>query len=105
MFDMYMDFALKVKEKLMADLNGRIWFDIYPSIDTIIFNVEFKGFKFNYGLNDIQENIIMKSEFATESAEKIKSHYKKSLFNAFFKSEKHKERDNKKKLGLYLEEL
>lgn len=105
MFEMYMDFAMAVKERLLKEVNGRVWFDIYPRIDTVIFHIDFKDFKYNYGINDIQENIMTKSDYAEEITDILKNHYRKSVFNAFFKSDKHKERDEKKKLGIYLEEL
>lgn len=105
MFDVYMNFALIVKEKLLEDVNGKVWFCIYPNADVIIFKINFKDFKFDYSVYDVSNNILFTPNYASETTLKIKNQYKKSVLNAFFKSEKHKERDEIKKLGIYLEEL
>lgn len=98
---MYFDYARSINEKLRSEVNGYVKFKVYIDIDAIIFTINFKDFDFEYAIKDIEEKI-----YAGDSAlmaETILKTYRAAILSAFFKTDKRKERDNKKKLG-FMEE-
>ena len=101
MNSMYYDFARGIKNKLCEDLNGRIVFEIYAHIDTVIFKIFFKDFDFSYAVNNIQERMYAGS--VDEIPEEIKHEYMKAIKRAFFKTEQRKRRDEMAKLGIHEE--
>jgi len=98
MNDMYYEFAKNIKKKLSDDLNGRIVFEIYNHIDTVIFKVSFKDFDYSYAVNNVQDRIY--SGTVDEIPEDFKHSYMKAIRNAFFKNEKHKRRDELVRMGV-----
>lgn len=98
MDNMYYDFAKNIKKKLCNELNGRIVFEIYDHIDTVIFKVYFKDFDYSYAVNNVQDRIY--SGIVDEIPEEFKRNYMKAIKNAFFKNENHKRRDEMAKLGV-----
>ena len=98
----YWDFAQSIRERLRNEVNGRIKFEIYEEIDTIVFKIFFKDFDFNYGINDVQ-SIIYDGSYE-EVVSDILSRYKKAILNGFFKTEDRKRRDEAIRLGIQKEE-
>lgn len=94
--DVYFDFAMSVKRRLNEEINARIVFEIYEDIDTIIFNIYFKGFEFKYAINDIQT--IVYTGRTDEVVTDMLSAYKGCILNSFFKSKARKERDQTKRI-------
>ena len=100
MNSMYYDFAMGIKTKLCEDINGRVVFEIYQDIDTVIFKINFKDFDYSYAVNNVQDRIY--SGTVDEIPEDFKNNYMKAIKKAFFKTEKHKRRDEMVKLGASL---
>lgn len=98
----YWDFAQSIRERLRNEINGRIKFEIYEEIDTIVFKIFFKDFDFNYGINDVQSIIYDGS--SEEVVCDILSRYKKAILNGFFKTDDRKRRDEAIRLGIQKEE-
>lgn len=98
MDNMYFDFAQNIRKKLCNDLNGRIIFEIYSHIDTVIFKIYFKEFDFSYAVNNVQDRIY--SGTVDEIPEDFKRDYMKAIRNAFFKTENHKKRDELVRMGV-----
>ena len=95
---MIYDFAISVKQKLSADVNGRIKFSTYESIDTIIFQIYFKDFEFSYGVNNV--SALVHDGKVSETVEDIENKYKEVLLKSFFKSSERKARELNKSLGI-----
>ena len=94
---LYFDYARAINEKIRAEVNGYVKFKVYSDIDAIIFTVSFKDFNFDYAIKDIEEKI-----YAGDSelvAEEILRTYKAAVLSAFFKTDKRKEHDNRRKFG------
>lgn len=99
MNEMYYEFSKNVKERLSEEINGRIVYEAYPAIDTIIFKVSFKDFDFAYPIANVQE--VLYTGGSTESiVEDFKSSYLKTIKKTFFKSEQRKKRDEMAKMGI-----
>ena len=95
---MYYDFAMNIKSKLCEDVNGRVIFEIYDPIDTVVFKIFFKDFDYSYAINNVQDRIY--SGTASEVPEEIKRQYMTTIKKAFFKTENHKRRDEMAKMGV-----
>lgn len=98
MDNMYIDFAKSVKAGLYQEINGRVVFEIYKEIDTIVFKVFFKDFDYAYAVNNIWDRIYSGEPTDTIVADFI-SGYKKAIRRAFFKSEEQKKREQMAKIG------
>jgi hypothetical protein len=98
MDSLYWDFAKNIKDKLSNDINGRIVFEIYKDIDTVIFKVFFKDFEYSYAVNNVQDRIYSGS--VEEIPEAFKKAYMSSIKKAFFKTECHKRRDERAKMEI-----
>lgn len=95
---MYFEYAKSINNKLREEVNGYVKFRVYTNIDAIIFTIDFKDFNFEYAIKDIEEKVYAgDSEFV---ADEILRTYKASVLSAFFKTEKRKERDNRRRLGV-----
>lgn len=89
--DIYWDFAHSVRGRLKEEVNGMIKFEIYGSIDTVIFKIYFKKFEFHYAINEVQSVIY---EGRTEEVvDDILHRYRKTILNAFFKSDERKRKE------------
>lgn len=99
MDSMYYEFAKGIKNKLYEDVNGRIKFEIYDHIDTVVFKIFFKDFEFSYAVNDVQDMIYSGSVDGLPDI--IKKEYMKEIKRAFFKSESHKRRDELSRMGIH----
>lgn len=95
---MYYEFAMGVKEKICEDVNGRVVFEAYENIDTIVFKIFFKDFSFSYPVNEIQDKIY--SGTTGQVVEDFKKAYWASIKRAFFKTENHKRRDEAVRMGI-----
>lgn len=98
---MYYEFSKNVKERLSEEINGRIVYEAYPAIDTIIFKVSFKDFDFAYPVANIQD-LLYSGESAESIVENFKTNYLKTIKKTFFKSEQRKKRDEMAKMGIGL---
>lgn len=94
---LYIDCAKSVVRKLHEELNGRVIFEVYPEVDTIIFKIMFKDFEFSCAVNNIQE-VIYTDQIDAE-VKMILEKYKKAVLSAFFKTDSRKARDNRRKLN------
>ena len=95
---MYFDYAKAVNDKIKAEVNGYVRYRVHTNIDAIIFTINFKDFDFEYALGEIEEKV-----YAGDSelvAQEILGKYRSSIMSAFFKTEKRKERDSKRKFGV-----
>ena len=92
MDQLYYDFVNQMKDGLHKEINGMIRYEVYPSIDTVIFKVRFKDFEYNYALNHISHNIYDGVTIEDHIME-FKRQYLKAIKNAFFKSEERKKRE------------
>lgn len=92
MDNMYFEFAKNVKTRLCNEINGRVVFEIYKDIDTIVFKVFFKDFDYSYAVNNIWDRIYSGQPSDTVVADFIAG-YKKAIKRAFFKTAEHKKRD------------
>lgn len=99
MNEMYYEFSKNVKEKLSEEINGRIVYEAYPAIDTIIFKVSFKEFNFAYPVANVQE-LLYSGGSAESIVEDFKTNYLKTIKKTFFKSEQRKKRDEMVKMGI-----
>ena len=97
MDNMYFEFAKNVKTKLLDELNGKVIFEIYKNIDTIIFKIYFKDFDYSYAVNSVWDRIYSGEPSEVVVADFIAG-YKKAIKNAFFKSEEQKKRDQMVKM-------
>ena len=95
---MYYDFAMGVKTKLCEDINGKITFETYPSVDTVIFKVNFKSFNYAHAINNVQDRIY--SGTVDSIPEEFKHDYLKTIKKAFFKTDNHKKRDEMARMGV-----
>ena len=95
---MYYEFSKNVKERLSEEINGRIVYEAYPAIDTIIFKISFKEFNFAYPVANVQ-NLLYSGESTESIVEDFKTNYLKTIKKTFFKSEQRKKRDEMAKLG------
>lgn len=80
----YYDFAKKLKEKLLDEINGRIEFEIYPNIDAIIIKTTFKEFTFTYACNGIQHKFY-NGDGTAPIVEDFKKEYIRTIKRTFFK--------------------
>ena len=101
--DFYWDFAMSIRNRLKDEINGVVKFEIYGGIDTIIFKIYFKEFDFKYGLSEVQS--IVYDGRIDEVVDNILSAYRRSILNAFFKTESRKKRDAEIRLGINKEEF
>ena len=101
MNSIYYDFAMGIKSKLCEEINGRIVFEVYSPIDTVIFKVNFKDFEYSYPVNNVQDRIY--SGTVDEIPNDFKRSYMNSIKKAFFKTDNHKRRDEMTKLGVMSE--
>ena len=100
MNSMYIEFANKVKGKLIAELNGFVRYELYSNIDTVIFKICFKDFDFAYALNHVADSIY--NGISVDSiVEDFKKCYLKEIKNSFFKTESRKKRDKEKEYAGY----
>ena len=84
MNEMYFEFAKNVKRKLQDEINGGIKFEIFESIDTIIFRIRFKDFNYQHAVGDVQSSIY---EGKTEElVSEIMESYRREVLRGFFKS-------------------
>lgn len=81
MDDVFYEFIKTLKEKLYQELNGRIEYEAYPSIDTVIF----KDFDFVYPINNIQDHIY--SGDGDTIISDLKQCYMSAIKKAFFKTD------------------
>lgn len=93
-FDIYMNLARGVQSELLKEINAYIKFEIYVEIDTVIFKITFKGFRFHYAMDDVS-NKVMNGESYKDLASDILTTYKNAILSAFFKTEERKMRDKK----------
>ena len=100
MNSMYIEFANKVKGKLIEELNGYVRYELYPNIDTVIFKICFKDFDFAYALNHVSDSIY-NGVTVDSIVDDFKRHYLKEIKNSFFKSEERKKRDKEKEYRRY----
>lgn len=98
---MYYDFAMGIKSKLCEDVNGKITFEAYPPIDTVIFKVNFKNFEYAHAVNNVQDRIY--SGTVDDITEEFKKEYMTSIRKAFFKTDNHKRRDEMSRMGIVTE--
>ena len=98
MDNMYYDFARNVKNGLCEEINGRVFFEIYKDIDTVVFKSYFKDFEYSYAVNNISDRIYSGETSDTIVTEFI-SGYRKAIKKAFFKTEEHKRRDAMAMIG------
>ena len=96
---MYIDFAKSVKTKLYEEINGRVIFEIYQEVDTIVFKVFFKDFDYSYAVSNIWDRIYSGQPTDTIVADFIAG-YKKAIRRAFFKTAEHKKRDEIARMGV-----
>lgn len=95
---LYYDFAMSVKEKICEEVNGRLIFEAYEDIDTVIFKMSFKDFNFSYAVNNVQDRIY--SGTTGDVPDEFKKAYWTAIKRAFFKTENHKRRDEMSRLGV-----
>lgn len=93
----YYDFARGIKDRLIGEVNGLVTYEAYPQIDTVIFKIEFKEFKFSYPLNEIMDKVHMGSSDLV--VDDILEKYKKQILRGFFKSDYQK---SKTSVGNYV---
>lgn len=105
MNELYYEFAKNVKTRLLDEINGRIVYEVYPYIDTIIFKINFKDFEFTHAINGIQDRVYTSDNASEDVVEDLLHMYKMVILNAFFKTEERKRRDEDKKLGIVKGEL
>jgi len=98
MDDVFYEFIKTLKEKLYQELNGRIEYEAYPSIDTVIFKVFFKDFDFSYPVNNIQDHIYSGDGDAIISD--LKQCYMSAIKKAFFKTDCKTSRSQGSKIGI-----
>ena len=94
---MYFDYAKAVNDKIREQVNGYVRYRVHTNIDAIIFTINFKDFDFEYALGEIEEKV-----YAGDSelvAEEILNRYRSAIMSAFFKTDKRKERENKRKFS------
>lgn len=101
--EIHWNFAQTIREKLKEEVNGVVKFEIYGGIDTIIFKIYFKEFDFKYGLSEVQS--IIYDGRIDEVVDNILSAYRRSILNAFFKTDNRKKRDAEIRLGINKEEF
>lgn len=94
----YIECAKSVTHRLYKEINGKIVYEIYPEVDTIVFKVVFKDFDFHYAANNIQE--IIYNDGFDDVINVFLSKYKHCILNAFFKSDEKKERERLQELGI-----
>lgn len=97
MDDVFYEFIKTLKEKLYQELNGRIEYEAYPSIDTVIFKVSFKDFEFVYPINNIQDHIF--SGDGDTIISDFKQCYMGAIKKAFFKTDYKERRIQDFKIG------
>ena len=92
MDQLYFDFITPMMKKLHQEINGRIKYEVYPSVDTVIFKVRFKDFDYSYAIGHVSHHIY-NGVTIEELVEEFKKEYLKAIKNAFFKSEYKKRRE------------
>ena len=53
MDSLYYDFVNQMKDALHKEINGMIRYEVYPTVDTVIFKVRFKDFEYAFPINHI----------------------------------------------------
>ena len=89
--EVYWDFAQNIRGKLRDEINGVVKFEIYEHIDTVIFKIYFKEFDFHYAINEVQ-SVIYEGK-TEEVVDDILHRYRKTILNAFFKSDERKRKE------------
>ena len=87
----YHDFARAMFDRFKSEINGKIIYEIYPEIDTVIFKISFKDFEYSYAVNNVTHIIYGGNQDLL--VEEFLKKYRKSILSAFFKTEAHKRRD------------
>lgn len=93
------DFGMKVKSKIIEEVNGYVKFEIYPDVDVIIFKIMFKEFEYKHATN-IKDLESMEENAAVTLANKILDDYRDCLMKSYFKTEKRKEKDRNRRMGV-----
>lgn len=101
-YKIFKDYGHAIRKRLMNDVNGYVTFELLPELDAIIFRIEFKEFKFKYVVTDASASLY--NDGSDEVVNSIESRYRKSIMNAFFRTQENKERLEKRRLGIYDEE-
>ena len=79
----YYEFTNNFFKKLCETVNGKIIYEQYPEIDTVIFKIEFKEFNFRFAIDRVSEHIY--NGDSDKLIEELKEKYKRAILNAFFK--------------------
>lgn len=93
---LYLDFGKSIRNRLYGDINGRIWFEMYPEIDTIVIKIIFKEFDYHYAIDHVQEHVYNSDE--EEIVNDFKKKYKRDVLNAFFKTDERKWKDREDRI-------
>ena len=80
----YYEFTNNFFKKLCEAVNGKIIYEQYPEIDTVIFKIEFKGFNFRFPVDKVSEHIY--NGDSDKLIEELKTKYSRAIMNAFFKN-------------------
>lgn len=97
-YSIFRDYGHAIRKRLMNDVNGYVTFELLPELDAIIFRIEFKDFKFKYVVTDASASLY--NDGSDEVVNSIESRYRKSIMNAFFRTQENKERLEKRRLGI-----
>ena len=98
---LYLDFGKSIRDRLYNEINARIWFEVYPEVDTIVVKTCFKEFNYHYAINHVQEHVYSSDE-EDVIADFLKQ-YKRDILRGFFKTNERKQRDKEERVfqGVY----
>lgn len=84
MNDLQYEFIKSLLGKIKDTVNGRVKYRYFQQLDAIIFTVEFKNFRFEFPVKDLQ-NTIHSGASTNDIVERFKQEYRAAVLNAFFK--------------------
>jgi len=101
-YKIFRDYGHAIRNKLLDDINGHVTFELLSELDAIIFRIVFKEFKFKYIVTDVSASLY--NDGSDEVVQSIEKCYRRSIMNAFFRTQENKERLEKRRLGIYEED-
>lgn len=91
----YYEFGTKLISKIKQECNGDVTFEAYEKVDMILIRITFKGYRFNWPCDYVQNRIAC-GESINDIYKQFKDDYSDEIHKSFFKSQERKKRDKER---------